>query len=251
MTPLEVVGLFGAGLVAGAINAVAGGGSLLTIPLLAALGMPATEANATNRVGVWMQAAVSTTSFARRGALQVGDARLLPAGLAGAAVGALAATRIPERAFELVVATVFVVVGLLLTRDVVRDIRGTAPAREPRVTAPGGPLAHALMFGAGLYGGFLQAGVGVLILLVFHVAGGLDLVRSNALKVAFVGVWTTLALAIFAHGGLVHWAAGAVVGVGGMVGAALGVSWAVRVKPRALKIALIAATLVAAWKMAT
>lgn len=238
---------FAVGFVAGVVNVVAGGGSLLTIWLLVETGMGAPVANATNRVGVLMQTVTSTRGFATRGMLPVrGAARLVPASLVGVAVGAVLAARLDEDVFNRVLAVLFACMGFVLIRRVLSKSGPIDAVTE----VPSGLRAHAAMFFVGIYGGFVQAGVGVLILWVLHMVGRLEIVRANAVKSALVCVWTVLALAVFAFEGLVDWRAGVLLGVGGVVGAVVGVRIATRVSARALQIALAIGVWVAAARFA-
>ena len=245
MTPLDAAALVTIGAFAGAINSVAGGGSLLTIPLLGAVGIAPVEANATNRIGVLMQAVTSTAGFARAGALDTRDLAWLPGSVAGAALGAWIAASMEPRAFETVVGIIFLFAGAALIRSILRAGRTDAPAPRPLPRW----FVHIAMFGLGVYGGFVQAGAGVLILLVLHVAGGQSLLRANAVKAASIALWTVLALGVFARAGLVHLAEGLVLGVGGMIGAHQGVRWAARVSQSRLRAALAVACVVAGVTM--
>jgi uncharacterized membrane protein YfcA len=212
--------LAGAGLVAGVINAIAGGGSLLTLPLLIFVGLPPTVANATNRIGVLVGGVGATVTFQRRGLIPWHWVRFgaLPA-FAGVATGTWAAMTIGDVAFEKVLAFVLVATaGLMIWRPVQPGAEGTdaLPEGAKRWWVRLG------FFGLGWYGGFIQAGVGFLFLALL--AGcGLDLVRANAIKNTLVLAFTTLALAIFASAGLLDWTAGLIVAAGQYFGSWLGV----------------------------
>jgi uncharacterized membrane protein YfcA len=218
--PLGLLLLFGCGLLTGAINVLAGGGSFLTLPLLLFLGLPAIEANGTNRVGVVMQSIAAVGGFQRAGVM---DWRwtvtvTIPA-LAGSAVGALAAFSVPDEAFRRILATLMVVLSLV-------SILGRQPAARGQERPAGSPLVLAGFFLVGLYVGFIQAGVGFLILALTSWAG-LDLTRGNAVKVLSVGLLSALALVIFVVRGTVNWPMGVALGLGNMVGALYGVRLAV------------------------
>ena len=209
-----------AGFVSGVLNVVAGGGSFLTLPVLIFLGLPATLANGTNRIGVLMQNVSAVWGFHRFGVLDWRWALTasVPA-LAGSAIGSWAALYVGDDLFRRILAIVMVVVTL-----------GTLLAPEPRPHAAARP-AHSWMVAAGffvvgLYGGFLQAGVGFLVLAI-TTWSGLDLVRGNAIKVVSVFLITALALAVFAAHGSIHWPMGLALGVGNVAGALVGVRLAV------------------------
>ncbi len=165
------------GVAAGTVNTLAGGGSLITLPALIVLGLPAGVANGTNRVGVFFQSLVATWRFHRAGQLDLGRALplLVPTCLASTA-GAMASARLDDERFELVIAVAMVLMaGVVLARP--RRWLEDEPARGP-------VWARVLAFLAiGLYGGFLQAGVGIFLLAGLVLLSGHDLVRANA-KVA-------------------------------------------------------------------
>ena len=201
------------GLVGGTLNVVAGGGSFLTLPVLIFLGLPPGVANGTNRVGILLQNVSAVWSFDRHGVL---DRRAVlwaavPA-MAGATVGALLALRTSDAAFQRLLATLMVVMALAsLWRPSVK------PQQRPQRTF----LLAAGFFGVGIYAGFVQAGVGFLVLAV-TTAAGLDLVRGNAVKVLSILCATVLSLGIFAWQGQVRWGLGLALAVGMALGGALG-----------------------------
>lgn len=254
------------GLVTGVINIVAGGGSLLTLPVLIFLGLPATVANGTNRIGILVQNVAAVWGFGRHGLLQRGwiVAAALPATV-GAVLGAWLAVRIDDRAFERVLAGVMLIAVLAtLWGPGRRLVRGGEPAGgggAGRGAATGGspdrgpppaedadpdrlraPLLLLLFFGAGVYAGFVQAGVGFL-LLAGAVLGGLDLVRGNALKVLVLLILTPVVLLLFIHGDKVAWLPGITLAAGNLAGALLGVRLTVTRGQRWLRRAVTVALL--------
>ncbi len=211
--------LLGAGLVAGTINVVAGGGSFLTLPAMIFLGLPPTVANGTNRIGILTQNVGAVWGFQRHRLVERSWLAwaCLPA-VAGAVLGTWVAIGIGDAAFRRVLAILMVAVSLWTLWD---PLSRAAPGHTP----PGGPPRIALgagFFAVGVYGGFVQAGVGFLTLAVATWAG-LDLVRGNALKVLVALTFTPLSLALFAAGGKVEWGVGAVLGAGYLVGGLIGV----------------------------
>ena len=212
-----------AGFVAAVINTLAGGGSFLTLPLLIFLGLPAGEANGTNRLGVVAQNVAAVWGFQRAGAL---DWRyglrvaLLPT--AASVLGAWLALQTGDREFRRILALLMVGLTLwtLLAPHLSRRGLSTG-AREPRPWA-----AFWVFLAAGFYGGFVQAGVGFLLLAATTLAG-LDLVRGNAVKVLVVLLVTVVALAVFAWEGQVRWLEGTALGLGSVAGSIVGVRLAV------------------------
>ena len=221
--------LFLAGSVAGTINVLAGGGSFLTLPLLIFLGLPPTVANGTNRIAILVQNVGAVWSFNRHGVVDWSWIRsaALPA-LAGAGLGTWAAIRIGDASFQRVLATLMIVFAVVMLLDPLRNrIRRGAPdgagqAAETETPARlSGVAFSATFFGVGVYGGFVQAGVGFLILALAMLAG-FDLVRGNALKVLVVLVFTPLALVVFAMAGKVDWGMGIALAGGNLLGGLIG-----------------------------
>lgn len=204
------------GVVSGILNVLAGGGSFLTLPVLIFVGLPPTLANGTNRVGILLQNVQAVAGFERHRVLDWRFAvRAAVPGLAGAGLGTWAALHVGDEAFRRILALLMVVaaLGALLN-----------PRRPAAATArPRGGLALGLgFFLVGLYGGFVQAGVGFLVLTLTSLAG-LDLVRGNAVKVLFILLLTVLSLSIFAWASQVDWAMGLALGLGAALGAEIGV----------------------------
>lgn len=218
---LSVLGVVGA--VAAIINTMAGGGSLLILPVLVALGIPTSVANGTIRVGVLAQSAASVWTFHRQGIRELRlVATLAPATVAGAAAGTWAATRVPDEVLRPLFGVVLTGWAFFL---LVKPGAFTRPGAERRpITA----VTHVLALVVGAYGGMLQAGVGfpLLALLVVHL--GADAVRANAAKLGLTLAYTCVSLPIFAQAGQVAWVEGAVLAAGSMLGAWIGSRWQVR-----------------------
>ncbi len=205
-----------AGFVAGFINTLAGSGSLVTLPVLIFMGLPANVANGTNRVAILLQNVVGVSSFRRGGALDLRGAALLslPA-IVGSVMGAQIAVNLDE---ALMRRTIGALMGVMLIVILVRPqrwLRGTLERMS------GWPDWKQLLifFGIGLYGGFIQAGVGIFLLAGLVLGAGYDLVRANAVKVTIVLFFTVSALAVFVRNGQVVWSVGLILAVGNMLGA--------------------------------
>jgi hypothetical protein len=200
--------------VAGFLNVLAGGGSLLTLPLLIFLGLPAAVANGTNRVAIFFQNIFAMGGFRRQGVFPAALALLctVPA-LAGAYLGANLAVEIDDHLFKRLLALILVGVMLFTALDPMRRF-----GREEAVVTP---LRAAVLlctfFLVGVYGGFVQAGVGFLIIsgLLAH---GLDLVRINAIKVIVIFAFTVVALAVFMAHGQVDYGLGLALAAGNSAG---------------------------------
>lgn len=237
-----------AGVAAGFVNTLAGGGSLVSLPALLLLGLPANVANATNRVAVLSQSVSATADFARAGRLELraGLAVAVPA-LLGAFAGAEAAAVMPEPALrKALLAAMLLIAGLLFARPAVLAPPPGTPARRLRER----PLAAILLFLVGAYGGFVQAGVGLFLLASLSGLLRYDLVRANAIKSLVIAGFTALSLAVFIVAGQVLWGPGLLLSVGMVAGARLGVRFALARGHEALRrvvLAMAVATCIAAW----
>ncbi|MFP6807509.1 MAG: sulfite exporter TauE/SafE family protein [Pseudomonadales bacterium] len=228
-----IVALILAGIIGGFINTLAGGGSMLTLPALMMLGMPADVANATNRIGVLLQSLTGAKGFKDAGRLDsaaIGPI-LIPT-LIGALVGALGASYLPVTFLKpiLLGSMVLMAVIMLVRPDTLSPPEGTAPKKLKDT-----PMAMGSLFFAGVYGGFVQAGVG--FILIAALAGSLryDLLRTNALKTVCTAVFSGVALIIFAVRGQVLWVPGLVLALGSVVGAMISVRFAIKVQQNTLK----------------
>lgn len=241
MSPGEVALLVGAGLAAGVVNSLAGGGSLLTVSLLVLLGLPGVLANGTNRVGVLLQSAAAAWRFRAEGVSGVAGALpLLAPVLLGAALGAWAIAQVASATFERLF-------GVLMVALLVPILRGARPAAAARRPWPR-PVTFAVFLGIGLYGGAFQAGVGIPLLFALAAAGH-DLVRANAIKVVVIFAVTAVAVPVFALEGQIAWAPAAGLGAGFLAGGELGARLAVRGGERLIRPVLALAVLALAGHM--
>ncbi len=241
--PLMLLVLCVVGFLAGAINTVAGGGSNLTLPVLMILGLPAEVANATNRVGVTMQCVVALKGFDRHNTLD--RPALLPIlvpNMLGGVIGALAAAMMPGLYLKPLLLSTMLLMSLLI---LIKPTVIAPPPGSAALSPADNRYAWWGLFGAGLYGGFVQAGVGFILLAVL--AGGLryDLLRANALKTACALSFTGIALFIFILFGQVWWIPGLILAAGAMLGAHLAVKVAVNVPQSYLKWFLFVVTVCA------
>jgi hypothetical protein len=221
MQEFSVLNIFllvlGGGL-AGFINTLAGGGSFLTIPLLIFLGLPPTVANATNRLGVFMQSLTATRQLHSHGVFPVRFSLIIaiPAVL-GSVLGTYGALMISDDAFKKYLA-VFMV---LMTLSTFLKPSAILPRPVGNYTMRRWALLWLLFLRVGLYRGFIQAGVGFLIIAAM-VLTGYDLVAGNATKSFVILLLTCVSLAIFWAGGKVQVVPGVALGAGSMLGAFIG-----------------------------
>ena len=240
LDPLAIALLVAGGTVAGFVNTLAGGGSFLTVPLLIEIGLAPTVANGTNRVAVLIQNLAAVSGFRQEGipgpALAL---RLLPATLGGSWLGAWLASSLPDelfsRAFGLIMLTALPV------------ILWNPKPRQRQARATPLWLQLVLYFAIGVYGGAVQAGIGIPLLLALAAAGGLDLVRANSVKVVLIAALTAVALLQFQLAGKIVWLPGLVLavgsGLGGYVASRTGARVGERLVRPILALAVIAAGL--------
>lgn len=237
------------GVAAGFLNTVAGGGSALTMPMLIFLGLPSSVANGTARVAIMLQNITAVVSFRGKGhfepvlGLQLG----LPA-LAGAVVGSRIAVDLPDGVFNAVLAGVMV---LVLVSIFFKPKRGVTPANVPQPVPTGTRRLGliAIFFFIGLYGGFIQAGVGFLIMSSLVFLSGYDLVRINAVKVAVILVYTVAALSVFLLNGRVEWGPGLILAAGNSAGAWIGARFSVKGGEAWIRVILVIAMLLMAIRV--
>lgn len=243
MNIVSVLLLLFAGLLAGFINTLAGGGSLLAIPALIFAGLPSPIANATNRVAVLLQNSVATAQFHRKGQLDLKEGILLglPA-LVGSILGAFLAVDINEALFDKILGVVLILILVTLFFKPSMWVEQTNKTLPLWMRIP-------VFFVIGIYGGFIQAGVGFLLLTALSLAVGYDLVKSNALKVTIVLLFSGMSLLIFALSGKVVWLYGFILAAGNMTGAYVGVRFAVKRGAKQVRWVVVAAVAVSALKL--
>ncbi len=212
------------GFVAGVLNVLAGGGSLLTLPLLLFTGHPALLANGTNRVAILVQGVVATAGFRSGGedGLREGLRLAIPM-TAGAVAGAAAALALGPVRFQRALGVILLVMAVIV---LLRRPPATAPPHGAhRTGARRRGLLLVSMLALGFYAGFVQAGVGVLLLAALVALGGHRPVHANAIKIVVIATSTVVSLAIYAAHGEVDWRAGTALalgmGAGGWSGARL------------------------------
>lgn len=247
MSPEEAVLLLAVGLVSGFINTLAGGGSMLTLPALMMTGMPADLANGTNRVAVLAQSITGAKGFDQAGKLDRGAlVGIIVPTVLGAGLGAAMASVLPNTWLKPILLTVMAIVALSLLVP-----SGTKPIESDKLPA-GGVIAWLALFGAGLYGGFIQAGVGFILVAIVSGVLHYDLLRSNALKLVCTSIFSGVALIIFALQGQVLWLTGIVLALGSVLGALASVRFAINVDESVLRSILVIMVLticIAAWWM--
>lgn len=204
-----------AGFIAGFINTLAGSGSLVTLPLLIFMGLPATVANGTNRVGVLVQNLFSLESFRRNDALDWRGSWMLglPA-VVGSIIGAQIAVDLNEVLMRRVIGVVMVIMLVVILIQPKRWLEGMLEKIDSKPSL----WQILLFFVIGIYGGFIQAGVGIFLLSGLVLSVGYNLVRANAVKVGIIFLFTIAALGVFVLNDQVDWQIGFVLAIGNMFG---------------------------------
>ncbi len=245
LSGLQVLAVLAVGAAAGFINVTAGGGSLLTLPLLILLGLPASVANGTNRVAIVAQNLVAVPTFRKGGVRGLRATGILIAcALPGALVGAWAGASMPDALFRRALGVLMIALTVVIVMQPRKALAyaADAPARFRPVTL----LAFALL---GLYAGFVQAGIGFLIVLALAGLERFPLVRAHAFKVTFVLALQIVSLAVFASLGKVHWPFGLLLAAGLAIGGYTGARVALRSGERVLRIILVVGAVVLGLRM--
>lgn len=215
------------GVFCGIINTLAGSGSLITLPVFIFIGgLPAPVANGTNRVGVLFQGMVGAFGFYKKGAASFeGAGWLMAPSVLGALLGSRIAVGLDEKTMNYTLGGLMVFMFFVLLLKPERWIRESEPDARRRKH----PLTLLAYFLIGIYGGFIQAGVGIFLLACMVLIGKYSLRAANGLKVLLVAVFTLPALAVFVYYGQVHWIYGLLMAVFQSLGAWLAVLFAARV----------------------
>jgi len=235
---LALAGL--AAVAAGAVNALAGGGTLITFPTLTALGLPAVAANVTNTIALAPGHLGATLAQKRDLSGQRARVRrLVPAALAGGLVGGLLLLYTTERVFRhLVPWLILLASGLLAVQEPVRAWLLRRLARQvPHASHEA--LAVVPVFAASIYGGYFGAGLSVIVLAALGLLVDDSLTRLNATKQAIGFAANTAAAVLFLFSGQVWWTAGLVMAAGAVAGGALGGRLAGRVRPATLRVVVV------------
>ena len=245
MTIEQELLLFAVAVIAGYINVMAGGGSLLTVPVMLFMGLPAPVANGTNRIAILSQCLVSGAVFMRKGLSELKLSLTLGlAALPGALAGALLGVRLHGVWFNRLLAGIMFAVMLAMLFE--RKPQKPPMLAESFLDQTSHPLfktkpkrlvlTHFLMVLVGFYGGLIQVGVGFLIMPILYRVSGLDLLRVNMHKVFLVVPFTILSFLIYAHQVDIDWTAGIFLALGMGLGGWLGTHMMIRKGETIIKI---------------
>lgn len=236
--------LFGIGAIAGFINVNAGGGSTLTLPALIFMGLDAALANGTNRIAIFIQNIFAVASFHKQKVHQFQTSLVFSFfTLPGAVIGAILATRVSNLLFQRILGGVliFVVFSMFFSRSTNTNTANRQDAKNW--------LIFPALFGIGFYGGFIQAGVGFLLMAALYHLCHFNLVWVNMHKVSIILIYTLPALLVFAFTGNVNWGYGLVLAAGNAMGGWWGAHAAVKAGEKAIRIILAAAITLMSLKL--
>ena len=234
------------GFIAGFINTLAGSGSLITLPMLMFLGLPANVANGTNRIAILLQNIVGVSSFRKAKVLDFkkGFWLALPA-IIGSLIGAQLAIDISEEIMIKTIGGLLVVMFFLILYKPDKWVKGQAGLADSKPTI----INIIVFFIIGLYGGFIQAGVGFFLLSGLVLSAGLDLVKANAYKLLIILLYTPFALGVFIYNQQVDFVWGLVLATGNMTGAFVAAKFALNWGAKFVRYILLVILVVASLKL--
>ncbi len=237
--------IIGAGFLAGFINALAGSGSLITVPLLMFLGLPANIANGTNRIMILLSNMVGVASYRQQKVFKIKDSfKLAIPAVAGAVIGAQIAVNINEQVMTRIIGGLMVFLLFIIIYKPSKWLKEPGQDTESKFNF----WQYIVMFFVGIYGGFIQIGVGVFILSGLVMTAGYDLIKANAVKLLIIMIYTIFAIGIFIYNKQIDFLAGILLSVGSMSGTFVATKMAVGKGVKFVRFILIAVVIVAAVK---
>lgn len=242
----NIILLIAVGVLTGVINTLAGGGSLITLPTLIFLGLPPNVANGTNRIAILIQSIVTAGGFRSKGVKTFPFSIYLGlSATVGAIIGAQIAIDIKGDTFNKILSIIMVavVVYLVIHRKSHLDLV------TEKLTGKHLWLSVIAFFFIGIYGGFIQAGTGFLMLMVLSGINQCSLVKSNAIKIVVTGIYTIAAVIVFVMNDKVNWQFGLILAFGNALGGWFASRWSVNKGDRWIKILLVIMVLAMAIKL--
>ena len=231
-------------MIAGFINVNAGGGSTLTLPTLIFLGLDASVANGTNRIAILLQNLSAVSSFKREQYSKFNlSFKLALMTLPGAIIGAYFSINISDKVFQIILA--LVMIGVIITLLLPKKSIEISPNGEGEYSW----TVYLAMFGIGFYGGFVQVGVGFILMAALHHLMKLSLIHVNMHKVFIILFYTIPALIVFIISDNVNWFLGLSLASGNMVGAWWGARFSVKGGEKYIRFVLIAAIMIMVVKL--
>lgn len=231
----KILVILTAGISAGFINTMAGGGSLITLPLLIFLGLPAAVANGTNRAALLVENITAVINFRNKGYFdyKFGLILALPA-VIGSLIGAQIAISISEQLFNQLLAVIMFIMLILIIWNPAKNIK----ISEKNLSKKRKIISSFVFFLIGIYGGFMQAGVGIIIIAALSLLTGFSLVKINSLKVFVVAIYIFSSLSIFIFNAKVDWGIALILAFGNGTGSFLASTLAVEKGEKLVKVVL-------------
>ncbi|MCZ6900530.1 MAG: sulfite exporter TauE/SafE family protein [Bacteroidetes bacterium] len=246
MSITEGLVIFIVGIAAGFANTVAGGGSLLSLPVLIFMGLPSSVANATNRVAIIMQNIFAVSGFKSKGVSTFPYSLYLGlSALVGAIIGARIAVDISSDLFNQILSIVMLLVVIM---TIFNPFKKTQQIEEI-MTFNRMALALVVFFFIGIYGGFIQAGVGFLMIAALTSINGFSLVKTNSAKVFVALIYTSAAIIVFIIEDQINWEYGIVLATGNSLGGWIGSRWSVNKGDKWIKRFLVVTVVALAVKL--
>jgi uncharacterized membrane protein YfcA len=241
----EYLLIIGIGFLAAFLNTVGGGGSLFSVPILTFMGLPITMANATSRVAILFQNFFAVGGFRSKG-VELPWPYSLYLGLAslgGGLIGSLLASKVGDAVFSKIFVGVMIFSVILIVYDPFKS-KG-----EEKLNFKSQLIGGICFFFIGIYGGFIQAGIGFLVIAVLSLVNNLSLVKSNYVKVFAAIVYTGVSVAVFAYEGKIVWATGLILAIGHAMGGWYASRWSVKAGEVWIKRVMIVSVLAMAVKL--
>ncbi len=238
--PLTIV----VGFLVGFINIMAGGGSILSLPLLMFLGLPANVANGTNRISILLLNIVGIRNYQKKHSIPFrSDLRFILPTLIGSVLGAFLAVDLDKDLFQKIIGVFLLIFFFLLLYKPKQWLEGNQKLHNQKHW-----WQYPLFFCIGIYGGFIQMGAGFFLLGSFVLGAGYDLLRANILKVLIILLYTPFVLAIFFWHGQVDIILGLILGIGSSIGAYVGSKMAMEKGTKFIRYILLTIILFSAGK---
>lgn len=242
---VEMVAIGFAGVFAGLINVVAGGGSLLTLPLMIFLGLPPVVANATNRIGIIAQNVVAVSNFRRKGVF------IYPfswyagaAAVVGSLIGASLVLELDKQTFNRILSVVMLITGYLILLNNKKMI-----SNVEKSLVKNKPLSLVFFFFTGIYGGFLHVGIGFFMILILTRINQLTLKYANSVKVFVALLFTLSSVIVFIINDVINWKVGCILAIGTALGGYIGSHLTMTKSEKWIKVILILVIVVMAVKL--
>lgn len=241
----EYILITGVGFLAAFMNTVGGGGSLFSVPILTFLGLPITMANATSRVAILFQNVFAVIGFKSKGVKLPWPYSIYLglASLGGGVLGSFLASRVPDEIFSKIFVGIMFLSVFLIVYD---PFKSKGEERLDTRSQVIGSLFFVLL---GVYGGFVQAGIGFMVIAVLSLVNNLNLVTANYVKVFAAIVYTGVSVIVFGLEGKIQWKTGLVLAVGHALGGWYASRWSVSAGDVWIKRVMIASIVAMAIKL--